>query len=206
MDHFEELDKEIPTIKTISTGVGPNSFYAQEVLRFSSIAGTLLKNFDVDNPSSVEERYLSHILFRSLLENYFWIIYIFDDKSKKSNRYDSLLDSFRKEYLKLMNDPMVKIQTGLEPAQSSWSTIPRVMDVNSMLNQVKNDYGDRLSYLYFIYRISSFDTHGKNLSTVFESVFGKQVSFPVLKLKYAFDLISNQYLLILQELRCSGEI
>jgi len=206
MNHFETLEKEIETIKKLSTGVGPNSFYAQEVLRFYSIAGTLFKNFDLENLSSADERYFSHILSRSLLENYFWVLYIFDDKNQKPTRYESLLDSFKKEYYKLLNEPMIKNKAELEPADPSWSTIPRGLDVNSMLAQLKNDYGDRLSYLYFIYRISSFDTHGKNLSTVLKSVFGKQANFPHLKLKYAFDLISNQYLVVLQELHNNGEI
>lgn len=206
MSDFKQLENEISTIKTISTGVGANSFYAQEVLRFYSIAGTLLEQFDLDNLSVAEERYISHILSRSLLENYFWILYIFDDKNKKNIRYESLLDSFRKDYYKLMNEAMIKNHSGLESADPSWSSISRGLDVNSMLAQLKNDYGDRLSYLYFTYRISSFDTHGKNLSTVLESVFGKQVNFPYLKLKYAFDIISNQYLIILGELRSNGEV
>ncbi|MCF6691662.1 hypothetical protein [Raoultella terrigena] len=206
MTYFKDLENEIPTIKKLSIGAGVNSFYAQEVLRFYSIAGTLSNQFDLNNLSSVEERYISHILSRSLLENYFWILYIFDDKNEKIIRYESLLDSFRKDYYKLMNEPMINNQSGLEPADPSWSSISRGLDVNSMLAQIKNDYGDRLNYLYFTYRISSFDTHGKNLSTVLESVFGKRVNFPYLKLEYAFELISNQYLIILGELRSNGEI
>ena len=199
MDHFEKLKSELPAIQAISTGVGANVFYAQEVLRFYSIAGTLLESFNLDDSTSVDQRYFSHILSRSLLENYFWILYLFDDSSQKNNRYNSLVDSFKKEYLKLMNEPMLPHKDKLEPADPAWSSIPRGLDINSMLTQLKNDYGDRLSYLYFIYRISSFDTHGKNLNTLFQSVFGKQANFPILNLKYTFDLIANQYLVVLQE-------
>ena len=44
-------------------------------------------------------------------------------------------------------------------------------NVNDMLTQVRNVHGDRLNYLYFVYRIASFDTHGKSLGTIFEAVF-----------------------------------
>ncbi len=75
-----------------------------------------------------------------------------------------------------------------------------------MLAQLKNDYGDRLSYLYFIYRITSFDTHGKNLDNLLQTTFGKAVNFPVLDIGYAFDMVANQYLVILEQIRSAGEI
>ena len=162
-DHFELLKNELPTIKTISSGGGVNGFFGQEVLRFHSIAGTLIKNFDCGKGVSVDERYITHILARSLMENYFWLIYIYDDQAKKSERYNNMVDSFKRDYGKLINEPQLPSKDQLEPADSSWSSLPRAMDVNSMLSQVTNDYGDRLNYLYFVYRITSFDTHGKNL-------------------------------------------
>lgn len=79
------------------------------------------------------------------------------------------------------------------------------MDVNSMLAQVKNDYGDRLSYLYFVYRVASFDTHGNSMATLFKQSFGKSCNFSALNLQYGFDLIANQYLVILRELDLAGE-
>lgn len=206
MENFDKFREELPTIQQLSIGTGPNAFFAQEALRFYTIAGTLIENFNLDENSKVDERYLTHILSRSLLENYFWILYIFDDVAEKQNRYDSLINSFKKEYLKLTNEPLMPHKDKLEPADPTWSSIPKGLDVNSMLAQVKNNYGDRLNYIYFVYRISSFDTHGKNLNTIFQSVFGKTCNFPILNLKYAFDLIANQYLIVLQELRNHGQI
>lgn len=80
------------------------------------------------------------------------------------------------------------------------------MDVNSLLAQVRNDHGDRLNYLYFIYRVTSFDTHGKNLDAIFQEAFGKQANFPVLDIGYAVQLVANQYLVTLEQLRDAGEI
>lgn len=206
IDYFSLLKEELPSIKTLSKGIGVNAFYAQEVLRFHSIAGTILESFNLDDTTSIEQRYLNHILCRSLLENYFWILYLYDDQNKKNSRYESLIKSFKKEYFKLMNDPRIGKNNSFEPSEPEWKNIPKGLDIKSILDQIKNDYGDRLSYIYFVYRISSFDTHGKNLNAIFQSTFVKQVNFPILKLKYTFNLIANQYILVLRELEKSAEI
>lgn len=207
-DYFEQLQAELPAIEKLSQNKGANGFFAQELLRFRSIAGTLLAidNFSLDERASVDERYITHILSRSLLENYFWVIYLFDDAAKTATRYEELKNSFKKDYSKLLNEPQLPRKTELEPADPSWASLPRGLDVNSMLAQVRNVHGDRLSYLYFVYRIASFDTHGKSLAMMFESVFGKTGNFPVLKIEYALELIANQYLVVLNELRSQGAI
>jgi hypothetical protein len=207
-NYFEQLKAELLAIRKLAQSSGANGFFAQEVLRFYSIAGTLLalEGFSLDEKATVDERYMTHVLSRSLLENYFWIIYLFDDPAKTSDRYEELKNSFKKDYHKLLNEPLLPRKNELEPADPSWANLPRGLDVNSMLAQVKNDYGDRLNYLYFVYRITSFDTHGKSLGTIFEDVFGKNCSFPVLKIKYAFELVANQYLVVLNDLRSKGVV
>jgi hypothetical protein len=205
---FELLEAELIKIameKLSNTG-GANAFFAQEVLRFHSIAGTLLKNgFKLDETSTVDERYLTHVLSRSLVENFFWVIYLFDDHDETSKRYEELKNSFKRDYAKLLNEPQLPRKNELEPANAEWKNLPRALDVNSMLGQVKNDYGD-LTYLYFVYRIASFDTHGKSLGAILEAVFGKTCNFPVLKIKYVFELIASQYRVVLNDLRASGVI
>lgn len=204
-NNFELLKQQAPTFEKISGSTGEIGFFAQEALRFHSIAGTLCETFPLDN-SSIEERQITHILARSLLENYFWLIYIFDDKSQRSARYDQKLNGFKREYSKFIADPLIPQNHKLEPADPSWSAVPKPMDVNSMLAQVKNDHGDRLNYLYFVYRVASFDTHGNSMSVLFRQAFGKECNFSVLNLPYGFDLIANQYLVILQKLTAAGEI
>ena len=206
--HFEQLKGDLETFRTLSSRSGHVGFFGQEVLRFHSIAGTLVKgcNFLLDETASNDERYFTHILVRSLLENYFWIIYLFDDSSRSSDRYEELKNSFKRDYLKLLNESQLPHKDQLEPADTAWSSLPRAADVNSMLAQAKNDYGDRLNYLYFVYRITSFDTHGKSLGAIFQDVFGKTCNFPVLKIGYAIELMANQYLVVLQKLRASSEI
>ena len=204
-DHFELLKQQIPALEKISEVPGEIGFFAQEALRFCTIAGTLCATFPLDN-SSIGERQITHILARSLLENYFWLIYIFDDKSQRSLRYGEKVNGFKREYSKLIADPLVPKKDELEPADPTWGALPRPMDVNSMLAQVKNDHGDRLSYLYFVYRVASFDTHGNSMAVLFEQAFGKSCNFSALNLQFGFDLIANQYLVILKELAEAGEV
>lgn len=204
---FEQLKAELPTIKNLSNAVGANGFFAQEVLRFHSIAGTLLENgFALDETSTVNERYLTHVLSRSLLENYFTIIYLFDDPAETSKRYEELKNSFKEDYRKLLNEPLLPRKNELEQADPTWRNLAGLPNVNDLLTQVRNVHGDRLNYLYFVYRIASFDTHGRSLGTIFEAVFGKKCNFPVLKIKFAFELMANQYRVVLNDLRSRGEI
>jgi len=207
-NHFEQLKSDLEAYRSLSSRGGHLGFFGQEALRFHSIAGTLVEgcDFRLDESANTDERYFTHILVRSLLENYFWIIYLFDDPAQTSNRYDELKNSFKRDYVKLLNENHLPHKDKLEPADPSWSTLPRAFDVNSMMAQSTNDYGDRLNYLYFVYRITSFDTHGKSLGAIFQDVFGKTCNFPVLKIGCAIDLMANQYLVVLQELRSRNEI
>jgi hypothetical protein len=204
---FEQLIAEQPTLAKLSQGSGAESFFAQEALRFISIAGTLLENgFLLDGNSSADGRHLTHVLARSLLENYFTIIYLFDDPAQTVARYEELKNTFKDEYRKLLNEPMLPDKGTLEPADPSWKNLRGLPNVNSMLAQVRNVHGDRLDFLYFIYRIGSFDTHDRSSGAVFEAVFGKKGNFPILKVRQAFDYVANEYLVVLGKLRASGTV
>jgi hypothetical protein len=146
--YFEQLEPEKPTLLALSKTGGANGFFAQEALRFLSIAGTLIAagSFLLDEKSSVNERYLTHVLARSLIENWFTIIYLFDDPAQTPSRYDALKSTFRAEYRKLLNDPDLPHKNKLEPADPTWGNLPGLPNVHDMLVQVRNDYGDRLSY------------------------------------------------------------
>lgn len=207
-NYFEQLKSELETYRSLSSRGGQLGFFGQEVLRFHSIAGTLVEgcDFRLDESASNDERYFSHILVRSLLENYFWTIYLFDDPAHASTRYDELKNSFKRDYVKLLNENHLPHKDQLESADPSWSNLPKGLDVNSMMAQSTNDYDDRLNYLYFVYRITSFDTHGKSLGAIVQDVIGKTRNFPVLKIGYAIELMANQYLVVLQELRSRNEI
>lgn len=206
MNYFEDLEKQMPSLRVAAATSGPVGFFAQEVMRFYSVSGTLKDSFPLDETANFEQRCMTHVLFRSLLENYFRILYIFDVPSDIQVRYDAVVDNFRREYGKLLNEPLLPNKQQLEPAGAGWSQLPRGLDMSSMLAQLQNDYGDRLNYLYFTYRIASFDTHGNNLKAVADDAFGKPCNFPVLKLKFATELVANQYLVVLNDMRGRGEI
>ena len=205
VDHFKLLENELPVLRNLSDKPGARAFFAQECMRFYSIAESLRQTFTLTNDTA-EERYITHVLGRSLLEGFFWVIYIFDTPGNRDSRYDEKLNAFRREYGKFWNEKIVPDRVQLEPADPNWASMPKPLDVNSMLTQLKNDHGDRLNYLYFVYRVSSFDTHGNSLSTIFEAVFGNSSNFTTLDFKYGFDLIANTYLVIMNELRKQGEI
>lgn len=213
---FDMLAAELPALRTATLSADANGFFVQEVLRFYSVAGTLLNvpEFTLDATAMPDERCITHVLTRSLLENYFTILYLFDDPTQTATRYEQLKYGFMDSYRKLMTDLsapswqnfMQAHQGQLEAADPAWIKKPGLPDVNTMLTALRNNYGDRLNYLYPIYRITSFDTHGRSLGTIFESVFGKKCNFPVLNLKYAFELVANQYLVVLNDLRSKGVV
>lgn len=212
---FDTLESEIPTIKKLTPKADETGFFIQEIVRFYSIAGTLLKNgFALDDSASVDERYLTHILSRSLLEPFFVILYIFDDFSLKNERYEEQKETFKDQYRKLMNDLnapewqtfMQANARQLEAANPAWTGANKLPDVKTMLGRLQNNYTNSLDFLYPLYRITSFDTHGRSLGTIFESVFGKQCKFPVLNIRCAIELMANEYLTVLSNLRRSGAI
>lgn len=205
IDHFELLKSELKTLSELGSKSGPIGLLGQEALRFHSIAGTLKENGMVGNVS-VDERFISHILARSLIESFFWIVYIFDHPSTRQSRYDELVSSFKREYLKFYNENL-SINASLAPPDPTWGQLQGALDVRSMIAQVRNDSGTRLDPLYAIYRIASFDTHGKSLNNIIVSALGGSIpNFPALDLEYGFDLISNHYVCTLRDLAEAGEI
>lgn len=207
---YNLFEQEISRINTIQPKNDATSFFIQECLRFYSISRTLINsNIDLSINCCPETRYITHPLARSLLENFFAITYIFDKPNNVSKRYKKLKNSFKEEYRKLINElqiaPWDKIVTtnnwSLEPYNPIWNTSEKLPNVREMLKSVRNAYGDKLDYLYVIYRITSFDTHGRSLETIFSTVFGKKCNFPVLNLNSVFEIIASEYLVILKKIR-----
>lgn len=205
IDHFQILKSNLSRFSELGSKPGPIGFLGQEALRFHSIAGTLKENGMVAN-ASVDERFISHILARSLIESFFWLVYIFYNSSTRQSRYEELVTSFKREYRKFYNENL-PINSHLAPPDPNWDQLHGGIDVKSMITQVRNDHGQRLDPLYSIYRIVSFDTHGKSLNNIIVSALGGAVpNFPALNLEYGFDLIANQYLCTLSELEAAGEV
>jgi len=204
IDHFQLLDSKIARFHRLAGKPGLLGLLGQEALRFRSIAGTLKVSTMLTN-SSVDERFITHILARSVIEGFFWLIYIFDDVAKRQERYEELISLFKRQYLKLHNEQL-PINSQLPKPDERWKQLKGGLDVRSMLKHVQNNHGDELIYLYSIYRITSFDTHGRSLNNVLTTALGGTApNFPVLDLVYGFDLIANHYLCILQELDNAGE-
>ena len=90
VDHFELLKAELPQLQKLADTPGAIAFLAQESIRFYSVAGSLRETFPLTN-ATAEERYITHILGRSLLEGFFWVVYIFDSVGNRATRYDEKL-------------------------------------------------------------------------------------------------------------------
>ncbi|KAB0566114.1 hypothetical protein [Brucella pituitosa] len=198
-------------IKTYTPKHDATGFFLQETLRFISIAGSLkYSNINLNLSATVDDRYFSHILLRSLLENYFTNIWLFDDLTLTSKKYNKVLEGFAHDYIKLINDlngnPTWKpFLTGagskLEPLSSLTVSGIKGMPVSSMLANMKRYAGARPDYLYPLYRITSFDVHGRSLSNVMEASFNKTgLVFPILDVDTAIDAIAVDYENVLDDL------
>lgn len=201
--NWDKFEKSFDEMKVFSSNTAVDKFALAEFKRFYSIAGTIRGSFK-NVATNIDERIITHILLRSLIENFFWITYLYD-KSRGQDRdseFDKYLNSFRKEYDKLYTSLLID-KSNLETPVTGWNSLPSGLDLNSVITQVMNDHGNRLSYLYSFYRIASFDTHGKTLEPIFESVFGKNCNFPFIKHEKMIDLISNQYLVVFEKIKKS---
>ena len=102
---FAEFQKLLNNIdeQKIDSSVGRYTY--QEMLRFHSIAGTILENFK-DVANSIDQRNITHPLLRSLLEGWIWIAYIHrkNDENSKQSGFKELMNGFKIEYQKLLND------------------------------------------------------------------------------------------------------
>ena len=197
---FDELKSLAPQIRNLEPTEDHDKFFKEEALRFISVGGTIEASFpNVD--TSIDERIISHILIRSVIENFFKIVYIYEDSTQSACRFDALLNGFKKDYSKLLNEPDLPMKDKLEPAETGWANLPSPMDLRSMMAQVRNIQGTKLDYIYFIYRISSFDTHGNSLKSLFDASFNKQCNFPFLRIAPVLKLIADQYHVILNQIK-----
>lgn len=177
-----------------------SQFLKEEALRFLTIGGTLAGTFQNSEAPDIAARTISHILMRSALENFFRAIYIFEDSAQSQTRYEQLVDGFKRDYAKLHNDLPSAKQNAIESPQSGWNQLQRAPDANSLLAQTRNNNSERYDFLYFTYRIASFDTHGTTLKCFFDSAFSKDCDFPFLEMHKVLELIADYYVCHLKPL------
>jgi hypothetical protein len=195
---FDQLQQEQQAIIALSKRGSLDGYLGQELLRFISLGGTLkgVPGFTLDATASVDERFITHVLGRSLIESFFQLMHLYDDPTQTVARWDRYKDGFKREYGKLMSEPTMQGRS-LEPAGANWNALQPALDVRSVMAQLKNAVGQKLDPLYVIYRITSFDTHGKTLTALLDDVFGKPVNFPVLDIRFALELMAEEYISML---------
>lgn len=200
---FDALANERPNILTFASTASYETYAAQEFLRFLSVGGTLRDNFN-DIPASYDERMLTHVPLRSLLEGFFWILYIYEHQSPvdRAKRFEEQLLEFQRQYFKLYSDIDPNHQAAIPAPQAGWNSNPRARDVASVLLAQRNAWGDKMDYLYFTYRVTSFDTHGRIAPVLFAQSFGPGAAqFPYLKLGLITDLVANAYLNVWNDIK-----
>ena len=191
------------TIESLAQKEGVDAFFAQEVLRFILIVGSLKASCRLSDNENINQRNFTHILGRTLLENFFYLMYIYDNEEEKEERYKKqIINPFKKDYLKLTKDftlNSTNLLDNMDKAKEEWSNLGNGLNIHDILTQVSHDNSYyKMNYLYFTYRITSFYVHGKSLDAVFHSTFGRENSnFIVLDFEKIFDYISNYYLHIL---------
>lgn len=201
---FTSLEAQRSTILGYTQKHDDTGFFLQEAIRFLAVGGSLRSpGMNLSHTATVDERYLTHPLLRTLLENYFTIIWIYDDPSAITARYDMVIGKFAADYTKMWNEftthaPFGPFLAGpgstLHPATSLKVAIGTCPDVRAMLNACTRSTGTRLTDLYALYRITSFDVHGKSLATIIEKAFSSSpVNFPILDVGTALDQIATDY-------------
>jgi hypothetical protein len=198
-EYFTQLHNEFHRIQGHNPINEHDRFFIQEVIRFHSIAGTINTSFN-KTETNIDGRIMSHILIRPLIENYFRILYIYDNDSESECKFNKLLNGFKKEYIKLYNEPELPDKDKMNTPDDSWRILASPLDLKSMLATLRNTDNVRLSFIYFIYRVSSFDTHGNSLEVFFNAAFNTSCNFSCLDIEKVINLISNEYLIIWNKL------
>jgi len=199
---FLEIGKVIKDLENKTFKCSMDRYAQQEILRFYSIAGTILDNFTSDS-LSIDERNITHPLLRSLLDGYIWLLYINweSNKDTRLSRFNELMDGFKIEYNKLIEDPDFprKDEIPSLPSDENWSELKKPRNTRDLLVALKNDNGDRLDYQYFAFRIMSFDTHAKASGALFTEAFGQKCNFAYIKPSKLINLIANYYLEVISK-------
>jgi spore cortex formation protein SpoVR/YcgB (stage V sporulation) len=202
---FTDLQQLQSELSSFSPGSIHERWLREESLRFLSIAGTIKQSFTNPEPAG-DERFITHILTRSLIEGFFLILYVFEDSDQSVSRFEEIVSGFKCGYTKMRNEISISLQNSLTAPDPSWSITAKKLDLKSKLAQHSNLHGSKYDFLYFIYRISSFDTHGISLPSIVESAFGQPVNFPVLKPLEIFDLVADYYYCLLSPLVTTSSI
>lgn len=217
-NYFKLLNEQLSSAEELSKQKDAKGFLGQEILRFHSIAGTLLDNvkpdgqFSLDDSASVDERYITQPLIRSILENYFKIIYIFDVRELERERFEKTVNGFKDDYRKLFNalkKPgwekfMNEYGSTLQSANDGWSDLPKLKNINDLLVEMDKFSDYKIQHLYALFRMSSFDIHGNSLKVFFDVAFDTECNFPIINIKDVIEMIAYTYDALLNEHKLSA--
>ena len=93
-------------------------------------------NFELNKRISADERYITHPLCRTLIENFFAIMYLFDDPSKTGERYENLINSFKYDYRKMHAEENLPYKESLERPPDNWKDLKPDLNLRDKLSRL----------------------------------------------------------------------
>lgn len=193
LPNLDRLLSSAGAIRSLPLASPHEQFLREEALRFATIAETAAKTFP-NVPRNSDERLFCHLLFRPAIENFYRIIYVFEDTAKSEERFAEILGGFQRDYFELFNEIGPLYNNQIEAPPTEWAKRRKCPDVKSMLAQVTNKWGSRFAYLHYLYQIAIFDTQGNNMEVFFETAWGKSVVLPVMQISTAIEMMADYYL------------
>ncbi|MEI8395045.1 MAG: DUF2934 domain-containing protein [Rhodospirillaceae bacterium] len=166
--------------------------------------GNMVKSLEVSlEDVNEKERILriQNIILRASVETFFWMMYIKHSESRgtEQTRIDEYRGNFCDQYNKIHSDisaqPFVSALAGSGGIGSISTSFafPNKLDVRSMLDHVKNDFGNKISYIYPIYRLASLSVHGIDIMSLKKFFFKSGGAFPYVKWDKVVQVISSEY-------------
>jgi hypothetical protein len=192
-DIFSKLDSEIDPAR---------KYLLEEIVIFRSLSQCIKESDPEANQHHIEYRNTFYPTIRRLLESFWRINYIFDDNKEVPNRWNNYTRQIKIEYSKMWRD--IKEQDDKfgnldikdlpkEMLPSTEKNDPIFGSIRNVMDKCLNVHGDKLSYLYFCYRILSFYTHGNINKAILDEISPKNNNFTIINIHKVLCMMANHY-------------
>lgn len=187
-------------------------WFLLEMSSFYSISGSITATWkSPEYFDKFEVRELAYPLIRRLLETYFRVLYIFDERATLEQKMNDYIGYVKNLYHKCYNDiqSIDQFLTNANIQHKSYvNQLPSIDkgtpnkcydNVKSMLEQVKNSAGSNFGDFYLWYRIASFYTHGNINFELWNIISPNNNNFPIIHIYDLFELMAKDYNKIINE-------
>ncbi|MDR2580519.1 MAG: hypothetical protein LBC85_05945 [Fibromonadaceae bacterium] len=203
LDRFELLYSDI--FSKLNSEIDPaRKYLLEEMLIFHSSSQSIKESDPKANQHHIEYRNTCYPIIRRLFESFWRIYYIFDDDKEILNRWNNYTRQVKIEYSKMWRDikeqdrkfggfnPLLK-NLPVEMLPSTEKDDPIFGSIRNVMDKCLNVHGDKLSYLYFSYRILSFYTHGNINKAILDEISPNNNNFAIIKIHEILCMMANYY-------------